>query len=145
MHLWPGGNFQMPSKEKPMDKIAAIFDSEADADQAIDRLAELDLDDLDWRIIRPGADHDRLLPGWFGGDSSATGAGAARPIGAPIVADMPEDEALERRGISDEESEFYAQSVANGATLIVLETPDNHVDRVRRILNNAGATRLSGQ
>jgi hypothetical protein len=50
---------------------------------------------------------------------------------------------LEERGADDDVADFFAQSVAHGATAIVVDTPYEYRDQVQRALTNAGATRIA--
>jgi len=125
-----------------MTHIAAILRGAESAERAIQELADLNIDGLDWRVLRPEVDHERLMPGWPAG-GAVTGSGTAQPIGAPIIADLPEDDVLEDEGIPDDEADYYAQSLAHGATVLVIDTSEEHVNTVRRILEKVDASRIS--
>jgi hypothetical protein len=128
-----------------MTKVAAILSGTETADRVIQQLADLQIEGLDWRVYRPEVDHERLMPGWPGGSTPAASAGAAQPIGVAIVTDMPEDELLEEKGIAEDEADFYSQSLAHGATVIIVETPSAQVSTIRQLLQAAGATRVSAE
>jgi hypothetical protein len=128
-----------------MANVAAILSGAEAADRAIQQLADLQIEGLDWRVYRPEVDHERLMPGWPAGGTTAASSGTAQPVGVAIVTDMPEDDFLEDKGIPEDEADFYAQSLAHGATVIVVETPSAHTDTVRQLLQAAGATRVSSE
>lgn len=125
-----------------MTHIATILSGAETAERAIQQLADLKIEGLDWRVLRPEVDHERLMPGWPAGGSVA-GTGTGQPVGAPIVADLPEENVIEDEGIPDDEAEYYAQSLDHGATVVVIDSPAEHVDLVRRVLENVGASRIS--
>ncbi|HMN31463.1 MAG TPA: hypothetical protein PKE45_25160 [Caldilineaceae bacterium] len=124
-----------------MTHIATILSGAETTERAIQQLAALNIDGLDWRVLRPEVDHERLIPGWPVGSSAAGATG--QPVGAPVVADLPEGNVLEDEGVPDDEAEYYAQSLAHGATVVVIDSPAEHVDLVCRVLENVGATRIS--
>jgi hypothetical protein len=123
-------------------RIATILSGAETAERAIQQLADLNIDGLDWRVLRPEIDHERLMPGWPAGGSVAS-TGTGQPVGAPIVADLPEENVLEDEGIPDDEAEYYAQSLDHGATVLVIDSPAEQVNRVRQILEDVGASRIS--
>jgi hypothetical protein len=129
--------------EEQMANIAAILSGAETADRVIQQLAELNLDELDWRVFRPEVDHERLMPGWPAAGAGATGSATGQPMGAAIVADLPEETVLSDKGIPDDEADYYSQSLAHGATVLVVETAAEHLATVRRLLEEAGATRIS--
>ncbi len=131
-----------------MAKVMAILPDEEVAEKVTSQLSALNNDDIDWRLIEPGDDDARLFPalGWpLGGGSSGAAAGGGGLIGAAIVTDYPEDEEMHDRGASDADAEFYGQSVKHGGIAIVVETPSEHVDNVRSILEKADAQQVTTQ
>jgi hypothetical protein len=129
-------------KGRAMSKIAALLSDEEIAENATDRLAKLKIDDLTWELVRKEDDMDRILPvmAWPAGNS-AQGGGVS--VGIATRTDYPKAEALEERGAADEDADFYAQSVAHGATAIIVEVPEEYRGQVRAALEQAGATRIS--
>lgn len=125
-----------------MSKIAALLPDDEIAENATDRLAKLNIDDLTWELVREEDDMERILPvmAWPAGNS-AQGGGV--PVGIVTQTDYPKEEALEDRGANDDGADFYAQSVAHGATAIIVDAPDEYREQVRTTLQNAGATRIS--
>jgi len=126
-----------------MAKITAILPDERAAEAITGRLAMFRSDDLDWRLVNREDDTDRIFPAvaWPLGSGSQTAGGG--PIGVPVRTDYPEDQAVEDRGVDDDEAEFYGQSIAHGGTAIVIDSPSEHADAIRRILEQANAQQIS--
>jgi len=129
-----------------MAKVMAILPDEEVAETVTSQLSDLNIDDLDWRLIHPGDDDDRLFPvfGWPLGSGDARTAGGG-PVGAAVVEDYPEDRELEDRGASDNDAEFYGQSVQHGGIAIVVDTPSKYVNEVRNVLEKADAEQVTTQ
>jgi hypothetical protein len=130
------------AKENIMSKITAILPDQETAEHVTDRLTALRRDDLDWRLVEPQDDHERILPaiGWPLGDSAST---AGRGVGAvPVQYDYPEDEALKDRGVDRDEAESYSVSVERGGIAIIIEARSEFEDEVRRILEEADAQQI---
>jgi len=127
-----------------MSKLAALLSNDEVAENATDQLAKLRIEDLTWELLREEDEMERILPAmvWPTGNT-AQGAGVGGPLGAAVQTTYPGDNALEDRGADDNVADFYAQSIAHGATAIVVDTPDSHRDQVHRILEAAGATRIT--
>lgn len=127
-----------------MSKIAAILPNEEVAEQVTDRLAQLNIDDLSWELLQEGDDTERILPAfvWPAGTTGQAG-GVGAPLGLAARTNYPEDNILEDEGADDEVAEYYAQSIAHGATAIVVDAPHNQRDRIRSTLESAGATNIS--
>jgi hypothetical protein len=126
-----------------MAKITAIMPDEETAEVITDRLAMFRSDDVEWRLVSPGEDTERIFPAvaWPLGSGSQTAGGG--PIGVPVQTDYPEGEVVEDRGVDSDEAEFYGQSVAHGGTAIVIEAPSEHTDAIRRILEEADAQQIT--
>ena len=129
-----------------MAKVMAILPDEEVAEKVTSQLSELNIDDLDWRLIHPGDDDERLFPalGWPLGSGDARTAGGGPGVVA-IEADYPEDRAMSDRGASESDAEFYGQSVEHGGIAIVVDTPNEYVDRVRSVLEKADAEQVTTQ
>jgi hypothetical protein len=130
------------AKENIMSKITAILPDQETAEHVTDRLTALRRDDLDWRLVEPQDDHERILPaiGWPLGDTATT---AGRGVGAvPVPYDYPEDEALKDRGVDRDEAESYRVSVERGGIAIIIEARSEYEDEVRRILEAADAQQI---
>lgn len=126
-----------------MAKITAILPDEQAAEKITSRLATFRSDDLDWRLVNRETDTDRIFPAiaWpLGGGSRTAGGG---PIGVPVRTDYPEEEVVEDRGVDDDEAEFYGQSIASGATAIIVDAPSEHADAIRQILEEANAQQVT--
>lgn len=126
-----------------MTTIRAIINETDSADRTVEQLSALNIADLEWEIFQPQVDHERIVPGVPAGTYLATGGTIMTPAAVPIVADLPEENVLEDAGVSDEEAEYYAESMEHGATVIVIDVPSVHADRVRQVLKEAGASRIS--
>jgi hypothetical protein len=135
-------NHMKSTKGNIMTKITAVLPDQETAELVTDRLTALRRDDLDWRLVEPQDDHERILPaiGWPLGDSATT---AGRGVGAvPVVYDYPEDEALKDRGVDRDEAESYRVSVERGGIAIIIEAQSAYEDEVRRILEEADAQQI---
>jgi len=126
-----------------MAKITAIVPDEEAAEVITDRLAMFRSDDLDWRLVNREEDTERIFPAvaWPLDSGSRTAGGG--PLGVPVRTNYPEEEVIEDRGVDDDDAEFYGQRVADGATAIIIETPSEHTDAIRRILEEAGAQQIT--
>jgi len=119
-----------------MAKITGILPSEESAEAVVEQLSRLKIDNLDWRVVTPQEDTDRLIPavGWHTtGASGTTGA----PFGLPIVTDYPEDEVLADRGVDPADAEPIGRAAEQGGTLIVIDVADGYEDEIRAILESA--------
>lgn len=129
-----------------MAKVMAVLPDESVAEVVTDQLSSFDRDKVDWRLVRSEDNDDRIIPalGWpLGSSGNSTSTGG--PVGVPIQTDYPDDEAMSDRGADGEDAEFYGQSVAHGGIAIVVETSDDYVGQVRRILEQAGAQQVTNQ
>jgi len=125
-----------------MAKITAILPDEEKAEFVTDQLSTLRIDNLDWRLVEPEDDHERILPaiGWPSGGTSNTST--TGPVAIPVQYDYPEDEALKDRGVDRDESESYQLSVERGGIAIIIRTPSDYEDEIRRILEAADAQQI---
>jgi len=131
-----------------MAKVMAILPDEEVAEKVTSQLSDLNIDDLDWRLIHPGEDDERLFPvlGWpLGAGSGGSAAGTGGAIGAAVVTDYPEGEDMRTKGASEDDAEFYGQSVKHGGIAIVVDTPSKYVDSVRSVLEKADAEQVTTQ
>jgi hypothetical protein len=124
-----------------MAVIAGLFDSEADATRAMDRLLREDIHDLDTHVIDGGTRGSTgapnvnipIIPNTSGGLSQGgiapTGAGAA-PVGSfgHWLDDM-----------DDVERHFYEDALKEGSTLALAKVPDDAANQVRLIFQTFGA------
>jgi len=132
-----------------MAKVMAILPDEEVAETVTDQLSKLNIDDLDWRLIHPGDNDERIFPVLGGplggagtGGSSTAGTGM---IGAAVRTGYPDDEEMRDDGASDDDAEFYGQSVAHGGIAIVVDTPSEYVNQVRSVLEKADAEQVTTQ
>lgn len=128
-----------------MSKIAALLANDEIAETVTDSLARMRNEDITWELFQEDDEMERLLPAfvWPGGTTAQTGGGAGAPLGVAVETRYPENQALEDRGADDDVADFYAQSIAHGATAIVVETPHEYREQVRSALADAGATRIA--
>jgi hypothetical protein len=131
-------------KETIMSKIAALLANDEVTEAVTDHLAKLKIEDLTWDLLSKDDDLTRVIPAvaWPAG---ATGQGTATGIPAGVVTrtDYPETTALQDDGVDGSAADFYAQSIAHGATAIIVDVPHEHRDQVASTLQHAGATRIS--
>lgn len=127
-----------------MSRVAALLASDEVAENVTDRLARMRNEDITWELFQENDEMERILPAfvWTAGTTAQTGAAGA-PLGVAIETRYPEDQALEDRGADDDVADFYAQSIAHGATAIVVETPHDYREQVHSALADAGATRIA--
>lgn len=119
-----------------MAKITGILPSDESAETVVEQLSKLQIDNLDWRVVTPQEDTDRIIPavGWHTtGASGSTGV----PMGLPIVTDYPEDEVLADRGVDPEDAEPIGRAAEQGGTLIVIDVADSYENEIRAILEAA--------
>ena len=122
-----------------MSTITAILPDQTSVEVVTDRLAALHYDTLDWRLVDPEEDQERILPavgGPLGAPSNSTGSGVAA---IPIQYDYPEKEALHDEGLPREEAAAVGRSIERGGTAIIIEVPADHENEVRRILEKSDA------
>lgn len=130
-----------------MTKVMAVLPDESVAETVTDQLSSFDRDKVDRRLVRASDNDDRIIPaiGWPLGSGAGGATATGGPIGLPIQTDYPDDEAMSDRGADGEDAEFYGQSIAHGGIAIVVETSDDYVGQVRRILDQAGAQQVTDQ
>jgi len=125
-------------KEFRMAVVAGLFDSEADATKAMDRLLREHFDDMDTRVIngssRTSVDEPGvvipMIPNTSGGPNAGVigGPAAAGAYFGDWMSDMDEVE----RG-------FYSEAVREGSTLAMAKVDDKDADRVRQLFRSFGA------
>ena len=127
-----------------MSKIAALLADDEATEVVIDHLAKLQIEDLTWDLLNESDNLVRVLPAvaWPAGSTGQV-ATTGVPVGLVTRTDYPEENALEDEGADSDTADFYAQSIAHGATAIIVEVPHEHREQVARTLQHAGATRIS--
>lgn len=127
-----------------MSKIAAILPTDEVTEDAVDRLAKMKIDDLSWELVSEEDDAERILPAfvWPAGTTGQSG-GIGAPVGVAMRTNYPEDEAIKDEGADGDVADYYAQSIAHGATAIIVDAPHEYRDQVHRTLASAGATNIS--
>jgi len=127
-----------------MSKIAALLANDEVTEAAIDHLAKLKIEDLTWDLLSKEDNLTRVIPAvaWpAGATGQATTTGI--PVGMVTRTDYPEETALQDDGVDGSAADFYAQSIAHGATAIIVDVPHEYRDQVANTLQHAGATRIS--
>lgn len=129
-----------------MTRVMAILPDEEVAEKVTSQLSDLNIDNLDWRIIHPGDDDERLFPvlGWPLGTGDARTAGGG-PLGAALETGYSEEHAMEDHGVDESDADFYGRSVEHGGIAIVVEAPSEHVNEVRNVLEKADAQQVTTQ
>ncbi|MBX3011454.1 MAG: hypothetical protein KF832_08090 [Caldilineaceae bacterium] len=127
-----------------MSKVAAILENDEVTETATDHLAKLRVDDLTWELLSEEGEVERILPAfvWPSGNTAQV-SGVAAPLGAVVQADYPEEETLENKGADGSVADYYALSIARGATVIIVDAPHDYREQVRSTLADAGATRIT--
>ncbi len=126
-----------------MAVVAGLFDSEADATKAMDRLLREDIKGLDTHVIDGGARRDAsngmpnvsipIIPNTSGGISQ----GGIAPGGGPAAAAGSLGDWL--NDMDDVERHFYEDAVKEGSTLALARVPDDKEGQVRLIFQTFGA------
>ena len=124
-----------------MAVVAALFDSQADATQAMDVLLRAQIEDLDTRVFETGSRQTDtspgvvvpLVPNTAGGGMGQPGFPAAGVIGA---AGLDRDWLNE---LDEEERAFYHEGYREGATLALAKVHDEDVEQVRQIMRQHNA------
>lgn len=130
-----------------MSRIAALLADDEIVENATDSLAHMRNEEITWELFQEEDDMERILPAfvWPAGTTGQTGGvgGVGAPLGVAVETSYPEDRALEDQGADGDVADFYAQSIARGATAIVVEAPADYREHVRSALADAGATRIA--
>lgn len=121
--------------------VAGLFDSEADATKAMDRLLREHIDDMDTRVIDGGASNAANSQGEGGvipliPNTSAGGGPQQSGIG-PAAAGAYFGSWL--NDMNDVEKHFYQDAVKDGSTLALAKVPDQYANRVRQMFRSFGA------
>ncbi len=121
--------------------IAGLFDSEADASKALDRLSREDLPGVDTRVINGSARTNAsnpnitvpIIPNTSGG-LAETGLGTEAPAvgGIPAFGDWLND-------MNDVERKFYQDALREGSTLALAKVDEKDAGKVRLIFQTFGA------
>ncbi len=122
-----------------MAVVAGLFDSEADAGKALERLQREGIKDLDTRVINGSARTGDtpgvaipIIPNTSGGTSQA-GMGAQAPAvgAAPLFGDWMND-------VDEVERNFYQDAVREGSSLVMAKVHDEDAGRVSLIFSTFG-------
>lgn len=118
--------------------VAGLFDSEAEATQAMDRLLRENIEDLDTRVINGSARTATgdtgaaipIIPNTSGGPSQQSGAipGATGVFFGDWMNDM-----------DDVEQGFYREAVREGSTLALARVREEDANRVRQLFRTFNA------
>jgi hypothetical protein len=123
-----------------MAVVAGLFDSEADADKAMDRLLRENIKGLDTRVINGSSKTDTsergdiripFIPNTSGGPTQ-TGVGPGMTAVGPIPGDWLGD-------MDKVEEQFYRDALREGSTLALAKVPDEQANQVRLIFRTFGA------
>ena len=126
-----------------MKVVAGLFDSDANATNAMDKLLRANIKDLDTHVIEAGQNTNPtgantggipVIPNTGGTGSGMAGSGAIPMAGAIFGANDWLDD------VDDEtERAFYFEGMREGATLALARVHDEDVDKVRQLLSSHGA------
>ena len=117
--------------------VAGLFDSEADATQAMDRLLRENIEDLDTRVINGGARPNTdspgvvvpIIPNTSGGIAQPGGlAGMAGVVPGGLFGDWLND-------LDNVEQGFYQEALREGSTLALARVDEAHADKVRQLFS----------
>jgi hypothetical protein len=126
-----------------MAVVAALFDSQADATEAMDILLRANIKDLDTRVYETGS---RSGMGETGPDVIVpvvpnTGGGGIGQPGIPAVG-LVGAAGLDRdwlKEFDDQERAFYYEGYREGATLALAKIHDEDVEKVRQMMRQHNA------
>lgn len=119
-----------------MAVIAGLFDSQADATEAMDRLHRLGYQDMDTRVIEPGSQDTASGPDTVIPVIPATGSSYGQPggTGGPVGGSFGWLDDLDKV-----ESAFYQEGLKEGATLAMVQVDDKYAREVRELFSQFGA------
>ena len=123
-----------------MTVIAGLFDTEADATPAMDRLLQENIEPLETRVLDPRSNdtgqnpgtYIPLIPNTSGGES---GSGYGSNAGAAVLA-VASNWLNE---MDDVERNFYIDAYREGSTLALAKTDEKDAGRVRELFRQFGA------
>ena len=127
-----------------MAVVAGLFDSQADADLVMNEILNMKIDGLESRVYNGGGQTDTgdfrpsivipVVPNTGIGPGSTMdnnmGMGGAAVV--PGNVDWFD-------GVEEVERAFYLEGLKEGATLAVINVPDDHVEHVRLAMRKANA------
>ena len=120
-----------------MAVVAGLFDSQADADLVMNEILHMNIDGLESRV--------------YNGGGQANTAGDDRPAMIfPFVPNTGNNMGMSGAavvpgnvdwfdGVEEVERAFYLEGVREGATLAVINVPDDHAEHVRLAMRKANA------
>lgn len=122
-----------------MAVVAGLFDSDADATAAMDKLLRAGIKDLETRMVEPGQN-----TGGVGGGGvvpvipNTAGTGTGMPGGVvPMMGGFGRIEWLDE--MEEVDRAFYLEGLKEGASLALAHVHDEDVDQVRAMLRSFGA------
>ena len=138
--MFAGGDTVSFVKGPPMTVIAALFDSEADATPAMDRLLNSHLDPIETRVMDPKSNDTGqvtgpvvpLIPNTSAG---YVGAGVGTNVGGvffPSAGDWLHD-------LDEVEQKFYSDAYREGSTLVLAKVDEKDAQLVRDLFRQNGA------
>ncbi len=123
-----------------MAVVVGLFDSEADASKALERLSREGIDHLETRVVNGSSKTGDtptvaipIIPNTSGGPSQSGIGGQAPAVGpAPVFGEW--------MGNMDKvEQNFYRDAMREGSTLAMAKVDDKDAGRVRLIFQTFGA------
>lgn len=130
-----------------MKNVVALFSNAGDADTAIKKLGEADLDigraQVHSRQTIESSTNVRAMPsanaGLAGGagtpGTAGTGGGVA---GGAILSDDSIESYLDNRGVDGEELAFYTHGVKEGGHIVIISVDNDEVEKAKKTLADAG-------
>lgn len=123
-----------------MTVIAALFDSEADATPAMDRLLNAHIDPIETRVLDPksndtGQVTGPVIPLIPNTSAGYVGAGVGTNVGGVV----PNAVGKWLDDMDDVERNFYFDAYREGSTLVLAKVDDKDASTVREIFRQNGA------
>ena len=111
-------------------------------EDVINKLGRAEIDGLNWQLLRGDEQTERVVPAWPVQDT-ATGL---TPVGGVVEhTDISGETRLDLADLhlDDDTEAWFAQELNHGATVLIVETPDEREEDVITMLDDAGVRRFA--
>lgn len=125
-----------------MSTIIALLPHQEAVNEAIDNISAEANHAIRWTLLRPDAEPITFRPVVNVGLSADTVAGVGGPAGWVQETTPAPIQSLRDVGLQDDEAEFYARGLRDGAVVLIIELPEERLTETRRLLEQSQATRI---